>query len=105
MGDRRADRRAGGARGRVRFEVAALDEAARAQLVDQARQRDRRQVQRLGQFALIDPLATLKTHQHRPLRAGHVQFASALVGVGAQEPRGVVQRKSELAGRGIGHSA
>ena len=64
--------------------VAPLDEAGGGQLVDQAAERDRREVERLGKFVLLDALAALQPRQHRPLRARRAEFARALVGIGPQ---------------------
>ena len=80
--------------------VAPLDQTGRGQLVDQAAEGDRRDVERLGEFALLDALAALEPRQHRPLGARRVEFARALVGIGAQQARHVVQREAELAARG-----
>ncbi len=77
--------------------VAALDEAGRGQLVDQAAEGDRREVERFGEFALLGALAALQPRQHRPLGAGRVELARPLVGIGAQEARHVVQREGEFA--------
>src|ERR1700677_2281456 len=60
QGGRRFLRQIKAIRASVRIVVAALDQPARAQLVDQARQRDRRQVERLGELALLEALAALK---------------------------------------------
>ena len=79
--------------------VAPLDEAGRGQLVDQAAEGDRRDVERFGELALLDALAALEARKHRPLRAGRIELARPLVGIGAQEPRRVVQREGEFAGR------
>ena len=79
--------------------VAALDQTCRRQLVDEAAERDRREVQRIRQFRLLDALATLQTHQHRPLGARRVEIAGALVGVGAQQARDVVESEADFAGR------
>ena len=50
--------------------VATLDEAGRGQLVDQPPERDRREVERLGQFALLDALAALQARPAPPIARG-----------------------------------
>ena len=78
--------------------VAPLDEARGGQFVDQAAERDRREIERLGEFVLLDALAALQPRKNRPLGARRAEFAGALVGIGPQEPRHVAQRKAEFAG-------
>ena len=80
--------------------VAPLDEAGRGQFVDQPPERDRREVERLRQFVLLGALAALQAREHRPLRAGRAKFASALVGIGPEQASDVVERETQLAGRG-----
>ena len=83
--------------------VAPLDEAGGGQLVDQAAERDRREVERLGQFVLLDALAALQAREHRPLGARRAEFARALVGIGPKQPRHVVSAKpSSRAGESMG---
>ena len=84
----------------IRRVVAPLDEAGGGQFVDQAAERDRREIERLGQFVLLDALTALQARKNRPLRARRAEFAGALVGIGPQEPRHVAQRKGEFAGGG-----
>ena len=78
--------------------VAPLDEAGGGQFVDQAAERDRREVERLREFALLDALAALQARQHRPLGPRRAEFARTLVGIGPEQPRHVVEREAELAG-------
>ena len=77
--------------------VAPLDEAGGRQLVDQPPERDRREVERLGEFVLLRALAALQAREHRPLRAGRAEFAGALVGIGPEQARDVMERESQLA--------
>ena len=79
----------------------ALDETGRGELVDQARERDRREVELFGEFRLARAFAALQARQHGPLGASRRHRASALVGEGAKQTRNVIQRESKLArGRG-----
>ena len=64
--------------------VATLDQAGRSELVDKAAERDRREVERVGEFALVHALASLQPRQNRPLGSGRAELAGALVGIGAQ---------------------
>ena len=79
--------------------VAPLDEAGSGQLVDQAREGDRREVEQVGQFTLLDALGAAKLGQHGPLGARHVDLAGALIRIGAQHARHVVQGETEFSGR------
>ena len=78
---------------------APLDQPGGGQLVDQAAEGDRRDVERFGELALLRAFAALEARQHGPLRAGRVELARPLVRIGAQQPRGVVQREGDLAPR------
>ena len=55
------------------------------------------EVERLGEFALFHALATLQSHQHRPLRPRCPQLARPRVGERAQHPCDIVQRKPDFA--------
>ena len=83
----------------VRRIVAPLDQAGDGQFVDQAAERDRREVERLRQFALLDALAALQAREHRPLGPGGPEFAGALVGIGPEQPRHVMEREPKLTRR------
>ena len=48
---------------------APLDQSGGGELVDQAGERDRRDVERLGKLALLGTLAALQPRKHGPLRA------------------------------------
>src|ERR1700722_17410192 len=65
--------------------VATLDEAEPGELVDKARQRDRLEVELVGQFGLLDALFHLQAFEHRPLPTRHVQDSRALIGEGAEK--------------------
>ena len=82
--------------------VAPFDEARDGQFVDQSPERDRREVERLGEFVLPGSLAALQAREHRPLRAGGAEFAGALVGISPEQASDVVERESQLAGGGNG---
>ncbi len=87
----------GAAVGRV---GAPLDQPGRGELVDQAGQGDRRDVERVGELALLRALAALQARQHRPLGAGRVELARAMVRIGAQHARRVVEGESHFAPAG-----
>ena len=78
--------------------VASLDQAGRGQLVDEAAESDRRDVERLGEFVLLGALAALEPRKDGPLGSCRVEFARPLVGIGAQEAGRVVEGEAELAG-------
>ena len=83
----------GAAVGRV---GAPLDHAGRGELVDQANQGDRRDVKRFGELVLLRSLAALQARQDGPLGAGGVELARAMVRIGAQHARRVVEGKSHF---------
>ena len=75
---------------------APLDHSGGVELVDEPAERDRRDVERLGKLALFRALAALEARKHGPLGAGGVEFPGAMVRVGAQKPRGVVEGECDL---------
>ena len=87
----------GAAVGRI---VAPFDEAGGGQFVDQPPECDRREVERLRKFVLLGSLAALQAREHRPLGAGGAEFAGPLVGIGPEQPSDVMERETQLAGRG-----
>ena len=84
----------------VRRIVAPLDQAVVAQPVDQTRQRDRRDVEHLGEFRLLEPLVALEAHQHGPLRPRHIEGLDALVRQRPEQAGDVMQREGEFASEG-----
>ena len=82
--------------------VTPLDQARDGQFVDQAAEGDRREVERLRQFALFYALAALQARKHRPLGPGCPGFTGALVGIGPEQARHVMERKAQLS-RGRDH--
>ena len=80
----------------VRRVVAPLDKAGGGQFINQAAERDRREVERLGKLALLDALAALQAREHRPLGPGGPEFAGSLVGIGPEQPRHVMEREPQL---------
>ena len=87
--------------------VPPLDEARNGQFVDQAADRDRREVESFGQFVLLDALAALQAREDRPLRAGCAKFARWLsklktmrsCGAPGQTPGAVALASRKQAGR------
>src|SRR5208283_3182193 len=75
---------------------APLDHPRRVQLVDQPGEGDRRDVERLGKLALLRAFTALQARQHGPLRSGGVELARAKVRIGSEQPRHVVEGKSDL---------
>ena len=70
---------------------APLDQPRGVELVDQASERDRRDIERSGELALFVAFAALQARQHGPLGAGRAELAGAQVRLGPEHPRGVVQ--------------
>ena len=75
---------------------AALDQAGGVELVDQAGERDRRDIERLGELALLIALTALEPRQNRPLRARRAELAGAMVRIGSEQPCGVMEGESDL---------
>jgi hypothetical protein len=76
---------------------AALDEFLAFQPVKQARQRDRLQLEHLGERGLIETFRAAQTSQHAPLRAGRAIFPCALVDIAAQLSGGLEKLENEFA--------
>ena len=82
----------------------ALDQAAVAELVEQAGERDRLQVEHVGEFGLVEALGTLEPDQHGPLRPGDAELRRLVVGIGPQQTGYIVENEAEFAIDGIlGH--
>ena len=72
---------------------APFDKPGRSQFIDQPANGDRREIEKIGKLALLDPFAALQAHQKRPLRAGHIEFARTLIGIDPHETRDVMERE------------
>src|SRR5215469_13967983 len=73
---------------------APLDQAVVAQAVEEARQRDRLQIEHLGKLALLEALKPVEPREHRPFGTGHPERGCLLVRVSAEKARYVIDRKS-----------
>src|SRR6202007_2553204 len=68
-----------------------LDEAALAQLVEQTRQRNRLQVQDLGQFGLLQSFGPVQPDQDNLLGARNAELRGPVVCVGSQHASYVIE--------------
>ncbi len=75
----------------------ALDPAGLRHAVEEPRQRDRLDLQQLGEAGLVDALVIDEIGQDLALRAGQAQAFGALVEALAEQPRGLVQDEAEAA--------
>ena len=75
--------------------AAPLDEPGRLEPVQDAQQRDRLDLEDLGEADLVDPLVLGEVDQHLPLRAGEPEAAHALLEPLAQQAGDVVQHEAE----------
>ena len=83
----------------------AFDQAAVAKLVEEARERNRLQVEHVGEFGLVQALGTLQPYQHDPLRPGDAELRRLVVGIGPQQTRYIVENEAEFAiDRVLGHA-
>src|ERR1700730_6945929 len=71
------------------------DQALRLQLVDDAAERDRLDLQQLGQPALVDTFVLRKVSQDLPLRPRQARAARILFEASLQQAGHLVQQKSE----------
>src|SRR5215470_19680559 len=79
----------------VGFVAAALDPAIVAELVDQARQRDRLHLHLLGEFRLLHAFVSLDLGENSPLRAGDAVARRLPVSPGAHHARHLAKREQE----------
>src|SRR5579859_1749379 len=75
---------------------APLDQAALRQLVEQAGQRNRLQVQNLGQLGLFQAFGSVEPYQHHPLSPRDAKLRSPVVRVGSQHASYVIECKGEF---------
>src|SRR5215213_8201859 len=82
-----------------------LDPARALHSVDEPRQRDRLDLEALGESGLRHPFAARQMHDGPPLRLGQVQRLEAPVHVAAQQPRNVGYQETErpVGEKGSGH--
>ena len=78
---------------------ASLDQAVGTETIHQPGQRDRLQVEHLGEFRLLQALVRLQPGQHRPLGACHTELACPMVRVGAEQAAYITDQKSKFAAR------
>jgi DNA polymerase-1 len=67
------------------------------QTIEQAYQRDRLQLEHLGQIDLGQALLLPQTEQHNPLRAGGAPALGAVIDIVAQQARAFDKLRNELA--------
>jgi hypothetical protein len=72
-----------------------LEQSKRFQLVDDAGERNRLDVEKLGEAALIDTLVSGEVSQDLPLRTREARPACVLLESLSQEPRDIVQQEAE----------
>ena len=83
----------------------ALDQAAVAKLVEEACERNRLQVEHVGEFGLVQALGTLQPYQHGPLRPGDAELRRLVVGIGPQQTGYIIENEAEFAIDGVlGHA-
>ena len=76
---------------------ATLDPAGLCHPVEERAQRDRLELQKLGEPRLVDALVIDEIGQDLALRAGQAQAFGALIEALAEHPRGLVQDEAEAA--------
>ena len=74
----------------------AFDEAARLHLVEQPGERDRHDLDQVGQFALVDAFMPGQIGQHLPLGAGQPRRPRPLFEPLSKQTRDIVQHEADV---------
>src|ERR1051325_11724154 len=73
-----------------------LDQAIVGEAVEQPRQRDRLQVEHLGELGLLEALEAVEPRQYRPFGPRHAEAARLVVGVGPQQASYIIDRQGQF---------